>query len=321
MAALNKYISLLIIMFCSFLLLGCSVPNVNPKANAINRNHKTIVYDELKGVWMETEYETYGVGVTSIKAKWYNSFNDRMMFGQPFVLERKVNGKWKEVKKETSTNYGFTLEGIILNSNDTRWHTYDLIPYTNGLSSGDYRISATFIRNTLNGKDYGAGYYPSYQAYGYFKVGDESIKRNLTILDHTKFEYLNDEYHFGIYLPKEWQGLQVLKEQKTGNKNWDELFSKIDKNYTVLNIRHPKWTKEMPYQDISFVIFRTKEWNKNLDDAIHGNYDLLPPTVPGGDTIYVIRLNPTAYNNTLIGYEEVLKLIGTDYFNSSVHDY
>lgn len=52
-----------------------------------------------------------------------------------------------------------------------------MIPYTDGLSSGEYRISATFMRTTLDGDDYDAGNYPEYQVYGYFTVGDNMIKR------------------------------------------------------------------------------------------------------------------------------------------------
>ncbi|MDF2542446.1 MAG: hypothetical protein K0S47_2164 [Herbinix sp.] len=314
------FVSLILVLYC-FLLPGCSVDKNDQKADELYSDDTDEESDELKGVWIESEYETYKVGITNVRVKWYNSLFDTMMFGQPFILEENINGKWKKVRKETNSNYGFTLEGLILDSNNTRWHTYDLSCYTDGLTSGEYRISASFFRNTLDGNDYGAGNYPEYQVYGYFNVGDISTKRNLTVLDDTKIEYLNDEYHFAIYLPKEWEGLQVIKEQQTGNKEWDELFRKIDKEFIIINLRHPQWTKKTPYQDISFVIFRTEQWNKNLNAATNEDYDLLPQSVPGGNYLFVIRLNPTAYIGTLNGYNEVLEIIGDDYFNSFVHDY
>ena len=315
--------SLILVLFC-FPLAGCSVQSNNQEAEELksdNADNATNELDELNGVWIETEYETYKVGVTSVRVKWYNLLLDRMMFGQPFVLEENVNGIWKKVSKETNLNYGFTLEGLILDLNDTRWHTYDLSCYTDGLSSGEYRISATFFRTTLDGNDYGSSKYPEYQVYGYFNVGNNVVKTNLSVLDDTKIEYLNEDYHFAIYLPKEWERLQVIKEQQVGDKEWDELFSKIDKEYVVVNIRHPQRTKEIPYQDISLVIFRTEQWNKNLSNAINDNYDILPRDLPGGNTLFVIRLNPVAYNDTLNGYNEVLEIIGDDYFDSFIHDY
>lgn len=343
---MNRKISLGIMIITSAIFIACeakttnespstimptSVPEITPEimqettinneSDKLNSDNLTKKVDELKGVWIETEYETYKTGVTKVRVKWFNLLLDNMMFGQPFVLEENVNGIWKKVNKKNDINYGFTTEGLILYSNDTRWHTYDLICYTDGLTSGEYRISTNFLRNTLDGKDYGAGNYPVYQVYGYFNVGDNLVKRNMSVLDDTKIEYLNVEYHFAIYLPKEWEGLQVIKEQQTGDKKWDELFRKIDKEYVIINLRHPLWTKEIPYQDISFVLFRTEQWNKNLNDATKENYDLLPQDVPGGDNFYVIRLNPTAYNNQLEGYSEVLDIIGEDYFNSFVHDY
>lgn len=336
-------ISLLVIVFSASLLFGCSEsgnsqtpdelgkeessidepykdePSMDELSNS-NANPKKEL-DILEGVWIETEYETYKVGVTKVRVKWFNQLRDSVMFGEFFILEENVNGEWKQVSKKTNINYAFNSLGYSLPSNDTRWHTFNLIPYTDGLPSGTYRISTTFLRETLDGKDYGAGNYPEYQVYGYFNVGDNIARRNMSILDDTKIEYLNEEYHFAIYLPKDWEGLQVIKAEQTGDKEWDELFSKIDKEYVVINLRHPQWTKEMPFQDISLVIFRSEQWNKNLNDATDGNYDILPQEVPGGDISYVIRLNPTAYKDTLKGYKDVLEIIGDNYFTSSVRNY
>ncbi len=278
--------------------------------------------DELEGVWIETEYEEYETGITDVRVKWYNTLNDSIMFGEFFRLEEeKDNGTWKSVSKETDINYGFNAIGYGLSSNDARWHTYHLIPYTDGLSSGEYRISATCRRETLDGNDYGPGNYPEYQIYGYFTVGDKMIKRNLSVLDDTKIEYLNEDYHFGIYLPKEWEGLKANTSKETGDKDLDELFSKIDEEFLVMNIRHPKWTKEEPYQDISIAIFRANEWNENVSDAVEGDFDLLPLNIPGGGYEYVLRSNSTAYQSSLKGYSEVMEIIGDGHFNSLVHVY
>jgi hypothetical protein len=283
--------------------------------NAINE------LDELEGVWIETEYESYESGITDVRVKWYNSLNDDMMFGEFYILEENVNGTWEKVSKETDINYGFNAIGYGLVSNDARWHTYHLLPYTDGLSSGEYRISATFMRTTLDGNDYSAGNYPNYQVYGHFSIGDKIIKRDLSLLDDTKIEYLNEEYHFGIYLPKEWEGLQVNTSKETGDKDLDVLFGRIDEEFIVMNIKHPNWTNEQPYQNISLVIFRTEQWNENVAKAVDDDFDLLPLHIPGGGNRFVIRTNPMAYNSSFKGYSEVVEIIGDGHFSSFVHDY
>jgi hypothetical protein len=327
---------------CAYSLVGCKLEtsksdkssnekaieekSINDKSIGDSENvildNATNDLDELEEVWIETEYEEYETGITDVRVKWYNTLSDDIMFGEFFRLEEEnVNGIWKKVSKETDINYGFNAIGYGLASNETRWHTYHLIPYTDGLSSGDYRISATFMRTTLDGNDYGAGNYPEYQVYGYFTVGGKMIKRDLSVLDDTQIEYLNDEYNFGIYLPKEWKGLTVSTSKVTGDKDLDELFSKIDEEFLVMNIRHPKWTKEEPYQDISIVIFRANEWNENVTNAVDGDFDLLPLNIPGGGNEYIFRSNPIAYKSSLKGYSEVVEIIGDGFINSSIHDY
>ncbi|NLO10249.1 MAG: hypothetical protein GX129_10350 [Clostridiales bacterium] len=289
------------------------------EANPLDNSIKEL--EELEEVWIETEYEAYETGILDVRVKWYNTLNDEMMFGEFYTLEEKINGSWEKVSKETDINYGFNAIGYGLGTNDARWHTYHLIPYTDGLPLGDYRISASFSRMTLDGNDYGAGKYPDYQVYGYFNVGDTMIKRNITILDDSKIEYLNEEYNFGIYLPKEWEGLQTSTSKETGDEDLDELFRKIDDEFIVMNIRHPKWTVEEPYQDISFAIFRTEQWNDNVAAAVNDDFDLLPLQIPGGGHEFVFRSNPMAYNSSFKGHEEVVEIVGDGHFNSSIHDY
>lgn len=126
--------------------------------------------ESLEGVWIETEFESYEVGTLNVRVKWGNTLDDEILFGEDFCLEKEVSNVWKRVSKKSDINYGFNAIGYILNSNDTSWHKYYLTPYTEGLTSGRYRLNATFSRRTLNGEDYGAGNYPRYQVYGYFDV-------------------------------------------------------------------------------------------------------------------------------------------------------
>ncbi len=251
----KKRTGLFLLVLISIGLVGCS-----PEATIQEREPESEAkwvdakegFEALEGVWIETEYETYEIGTKSLRVKWFNTLGDPMMYGAGFEIQKKVGNVWKQVSKVKAIEYAFNTIGYILNPSDARWQSYNLICYTDGLTTGEYRVSTTFSRQNLEGVDYGPGNYPNYQVYGTFSVKDLSVKRKLSILDHTKFEYLNELYGFSIMLPKAWEGFQLLIEQETGDDTFDTLSKKIDASYVVVKIRHPKWSIEEPYQDIAF---------------------------------------------------------------------
>jgi hypothetical protein len=159
----------------TFDLVTDSFKENNPDVmDEIKWEHASEGLNELNKVWIETEYETYKNGSTDIRVKWYSSLEENITFGNRFLLEKKVGRFWKVVSKETDIDYGFNDEGFILNSNETRWHTYNLIPYTDGLSTGEYRISTTFFIKQPDGNYLVEN--NQYQIYGYFKVEEEDKK-------------------------------------------------------------------------------------------------------------------------------------------------
>ncbi|MHB8127507.1 MAG: immunoglobulin-like domain-containing protein [Mobilitalea sp.] len=317
----KKLTGLFIMGIICYMIMGCSGEDTSHNSDELNWENARKGIEELEGVWIETEYETYEVGTTSVRVKWYNTLQDSMMYGEYYDLENKVDGVWKRVNKETDIDYAFNDIGLLLFPSDTRWHNYGLICYTDGLALGEYRIATTFIRESIDGVAYTAGKYPNYQVYGYFYVGEKSIKRNMFILDDTKIEYLNEEYHFSIYLPKEWEGYQIITAKETVDDKLNILFKKIDEDYVVIIIRHPKWSIKEPYQDIALVVFKQDQWNKNVSAATNENFDLLPEMVSGGSYFYVITIDPPSYDNTLRGYDEVMGILGDDYFSGQVRDY
>lgn len=303
---------ILCIIICS-LLFGCN--------KVIDgEEQEEIAPEMIKEVSMDTEYQIYEEDVLRIRVRWYNQLLDSITFGEMFYLEKNVDGKWKQVTKKTNINYAFNSIGYLLDSYDSRWHTYNLIPYTDGLPHGEYRISTTIHRNAIEGVTYGAGNNPSYQVYGYFQVGDERKKRDIPLLDSSKIEYTNEDFGFSLLLPKEWEGFEVIKEDGTGDIDTDNLFRKIDKNFKVIKVRHPQWDIEDPYQDISLVFFQIERWNNNINAAINDNFNLLPHIVLGNHE-YVITLDPIAYKETFRGYQEVMEIIGSDYSNTSIKEY
>lgn len=263
--------------------------------------------DELNGVWIETENETYEKGTLIVRVKWFNTLNDQMTYGQSYLLEKKVNDKWKVVTKETTKNYGFTAIGFILEPNSTRWQSHSLEYYTDGLTPGKYRINATFSRNTLNGVDYGRSGYPRYQVYGYFTVGNKNKERELTVLDDSVIEYKNEEYGFAIELPKDWDGYRVIEEQQNKESEKHEIFQRLDEDYVIVRIRHPNWTQETPYQDIVLTMFHSRQWRENMKSFADNEIDKIPEVKLYSR--YYIVLNPDDYDESYREYQTVQEML------------
>lgn len=263
--------------------------------------------DELKGVWIETENETYEKGTLIVRVKWFNTLNDEMMYGQSYLLEKKVNDKWKVVTKETTKNYGFSAIGFILKPNSTRWQGHSLECYTDGLTPGKYRINTTFSRMTLDGVDYGRSGYPSYQVYGYFTVGNKNKERELTVFDDSVIEYKNEEYGFAIELPKYWDGYQVIEEQQNKESGNHEIFQRLDEDYSIVRIRHPNWTQETPYQDIVLTLFHSRQWRENLKSFADNELEKIPEVKLYSR--YNIVLNSDDYDESHREYQTVQEIL------------
>lgn len=313
MLSLNKLRMIILFGLLFLFLTSCNNEDnkkvaVTPIKSEDEWEDATESIEELDGVWVETEYETYITGTLNVCVKWFNIIDDEVMYGNHYVLEKKVNNNWKQVNKETDINYVFNDIGYILEPNKSRWHNFNLIRYTDGLTPGEYRINTTFSRMYLNGVDYGPGNYPDYQVYGYFSIDNESKERAITNLIDDSIEYKNNQYGFAVNLPKEWDGFQVIEEVQNSESALHEVFRGLDEKYSILRIRHPKWTADIPYQDIVFVIVRTEEWNKNANSVTHGDLDKLPKVVLSNRE-FLLTIDPDYYNMEMKGYPNVLKVL------------
>ena len=196
-----------LLLICFIILLATACSN----GDADNESSNSIVWEEadnggktLDGVIFETQFDEYVEGTQEIIGIWTNTLDDSMLFGHTFALEKKVDGIWRKVTKVTDIEYAFTNEGIILEANGTKEEKYWLEPFTDNLTSGEYRINTTFSRETLNGVDYDPGNHPEYQVYGYFTVGsnvnksidssDIFTKEDITAAMNIVMDYFNENF-------------------------------------------------------------------------------------------------------------------------------
>jgi hypothetical protein len=114
--------------------------------------------------------------------------------------------------------------------------------------------------------------------------------------------YKNTEYGFNFTLPASWKDYTIITEKWEGTGDSKESGNK-------LSIRHPKWTKEDPRQDIPILVFTTSQWDKVQKGEFNVGAAPIGPTELGHNGTYVFAL-PARYNYAFpTGYEEVEEIL------------
>ncbi|WFR55117.1 M56 family metallopeptidase [Anaerocolumna sp. AGMB13025] len=118
--------------------------------------------------------------------------------------------------------------------------------------------------------------------------------------------YKNKDYGFSFTLPSSWTNYTIIADKWSAN-----YLDKENKHETgpMLSIRHPKWTKKTPRQDIPILIFTLSQWKDIQNDIIHIGAAPVNPSELGRNSKYVFAL-PARYNFAFPkGYEEVQDII------------
>lgn len=118
-------------------------------------------------------------------------------------------------------------------------------------------------------------------------------------------EYRNANYGFCVTLPASWKGYSILTNQWEGSDPSSQNFT----HGPELRIRHPKWTKENPYEDIPIMIFTHAEWTLVTEEKLIASPAPFPPSELGRNSRYVFALPPRYNYDLSIGYQEVESLI------------
>lgn len=257
-------------------------------------NEATTQFEESKNVWMETQYSVYPEGTMSVVVKWFNTSGSEMTGGESYTLEKRVDNVWRTVEKATDINYCFNSIGYGLPSGGSYWQSYDLIPYTDGLTAGEYRISSYVI----------ADYPDCIQCYGYFKVGKTPELRNVAH-DANAYEYVNTEYGFVLSLPPDWEGCKTEVIKSSGDIELDKLAKTVDPGWFVLRIRHPNWSERKPYQDILLACVNLEKWDSGdgLAKAVGEDFERLPQRISTDSWMLLFAKNNL--NSALDGYDAV----------------
>lgn len=112
------------------------------------------------------------------------------------------------------------------------------------------------------------------------------------------------EYNFDYGLDWEDYGVQVKSSNLLSPNH--EFMKALDPNYLHMIIRQADW--ETDRQDLSFVLFKVEEWNKNADMATENDTSKLPPIVYFNDS-YVYSLDPYDYDQNKKNYDEIINIL------------
>lgn len=261
-------------------------------------------YSELEGVGIQSEYEVYLEGTENVRVRWSNTLSDMISYGEPFSLQKFVDGDWKHVEKNDGMDYGFNLPAYPLQTGE-RWQTYSLNMFTHYLTAGKYRIVSDFHCETLDGEDYGPGNYPRYYAITFFEVSDHSIKRDLNVFNQEGYYFTDDALGIAMLFDATWEDSEVaINDIDESNPNYD-LFKTIDVNSYEFRISNMDDT--LVSQDIVFVVIDHREWNSNVYECVNGDFDLLPERISSRKVI--LLWDEYYYDTSLDSYQELLELI------------
>ncbi|MGB0081478.1 MAG: hypothetical protein WBP90_08130 [Terracidiphilus sp.] len=104
----------------------------------------------------------------------------------------------------------------------------------------------------------------------------------------TSIVYHNLQYGFCFLLPADWKGYTIVVDQWSGS-----VLDKPQKESgPQLLIRHPKWTKADPWQDIPIMIFTPSQWKLVAADNLAVSAAPIGPAELGLNESYIFALPP-----------------------------
>lgn len=120
--------------------------------------------------------------------------------------------------------------------------------------------------------------------------------------------YRNTKYGFSFSLPEEWKGYTILTTNwEGGNAEKGDI-----ERGPVITIRHPRWTKENPRQDIPIMVFTVAQWASVEHGDLSASAAPVGPAELGRNRKYVFALAPRSDNNNVAGVDEVNEILRYD---------
>lgn len=122
----------------------------------------------------------------------------------------------------------------------------------------------------------------------------------------TSVVYSNTDFGFTFSLPSNWEGYSVVQGAWQGNP----LTAGGAKQTGIkLLIRNPKWTSELPYEDIPVMIFTRAQWDLYSAEKFSVSAAPILASEIGRNNLYVFALPPRWNFDYSEGYEEAENIV------------
>ncbi|MDZ4133347.1 MAG: immunoglobulin-like domain-containing protein, partial [Dethiobacteria bacterium] len=133
--SVNKYLGFMLCIFlCAVFLAGCGQPGSEQGWEPTDY----ITVNNLEGVTMTVREET--VSSTGLTLAFVNNSDQQCIYGEHYVLEKKINQGWYQVPVVVEGDYGFDDIGYDLAPDEEKEWDVDWEWLYGSLDAGDYRI-------------------------------------------------------------------------------------------------------------------------------------------------------------------------------------
>ena len=121
--------------------------------------------------------------------------------------------------------------------------------------------------------------------------------------------YTNKEYGFTFALPQDFEGYTIRTEEWEGPDSKNTASKARVFKGPQITIRDPRWTSQVPRQDIPIMILTVDQWNQLQNGEFSIGAAPVNPSELGQNSKYVFAL-PARYNYAFPeGYEEVQTIL------------
>lgn len=137
--AMKKILAILLVVVLLLTGVGCSVSNTG-KAPAVGAEGE--VYTDFPGVEVRIKEMHIEDGKTVLTVVWSNQTEYNVLYGEPYAIERLVNGQWVSASKHVE-NATFTAIGYMLHTGQEQTKGYAVSWIFDVSAPGTYRFKTS----------------------------------------------------------------------------------------------------------------------------------------------------------------------------------
>jgi len=285
---MKKFLIFLLLMAIPFSILGCT------KSNTVNTDEedKKAVASLVEGFGSKLQMVSLLAPSDTVKKSMDENYSS---YVTPQLLEKFKSDPLNAPGRLTSSPWPDRIE----------------IASADKVSDGVYKVEGKIIEITSTEKK-GEAAATRPITIEVKKTDGKWLISSVTLGEYVRTNsviYVNSQYGFTFTLPKSWDGYTIVTEEWEGYTIGGNETPKVTDKGPKLSIRHPKWAKDAPRQDIPVMVFTIDQWYRVQEEKLSVSAAPIPPSELDSNSKYVFAL-PARYNFAFLeGFEEVEDII------------